>query len=146
MKILYHFVRKYPITCILIAAIWYLCFCTPPHTSLDNVAFIDKWVHSAMYLCTCSVMWIEYIRRHKKVVWNKALIFAWIAPIVMSGLIEILQATCTGGRRSGEWLDFVANTTGATLAAVICILAARYCAKRRMASDEDGNCKNGDRQ
>lgn len=47
----------------------------------------------------------------------------------MSGLIEILQATCTGGRRSGDWLDFAANTVGVTLAAVIGILAARYRAR-----------------
>jgi hypothetical protein len=33
----------------------------------------------------------------------------------MSGLIELAQAYCTGGRRSGEWLDFLANSTGATL-------------------------------
>ena len=44
---------------------------------------------------------------------------------MMSGVIELLQAYCTGGRRSGEWLDFAANATGATLALVIGILAAR---------------------
>ena len=34
----------------------------------------------------------------------------------MSGLIELLQAYCTGGRRSGDWMDFLANSVGATLA------------------------------
>ena len=93
------------------------------------MAFIDKWTHMVMYLGTCSVIWWEYLRRHEKVNWHKTLIWAWAGPILMSGLIELLQAHCTGGRRSGEWLDFAANATGATLALVIGILAARYLSK-----------------
>lgn len=54
---------------------------------------------------------------------------AWLAPVMMSGLIEILQENCTGGRRSGDWLDFAANATGVTLAAVIGILLARSRAR-----------------
>lgn len=49
----------------------------------------------------------------------------------MSGLIEILQATCTGGRRSGDWLDFAANTTGATIGVVTGILLAKCLATCR---------------
>jgi len=30
----------------------------------------------------------------------------------MGGLVEIVQATCTGGRRSGDWLDFAADAIG----------------------------------
>ena len=52
-----------------------------------------------------------------------------LAPILMSGVIELLQAYCTGGRRSGEWADFAANATGATLALLIGILLAKKCAK-----------------
>jgi hypothetical protein len=33
----------------LFALIWYLSFFTPPQTELDNVEFIDKWVHIIMY-------------------------------------------------------------------------------------------------
>ena len=57
------------------------------------------------------------------------LVFAWFLPVVMSGVIELLQAYCTGGRRSGDWLDFAANSTGATLTFIIGILVARYLAK-----------------
>ena len=129
MRYLKHLVTHYPFSCVLIAVIWYLCFFTPPETSLDNVAFIDKWTHIAMYLLTCTVIWEEYLRRHQRVEWRKVLLLAWVAPIAMSGLIEILQATCTGDRRSGEWLDFAANATGATLALVIGILRARHRAR-----------------
>ena len=56
--------------------------------------------------------------------------WAWLAPVLMSGLIELLQAYCTGGRRSGDWLAFAANALGVTLAAVIGILAVRSRARR----------------
>lgn len=48
---------------------------------------------------------------------------------MMSGLIEILQENCTGGRRSGDWLDFAANATGVTLATIIGILLAKSRAR-----------------
>lgn len=119
MEKIKHFTRHYPFSCLCIAAIWVLCFCTTPHTPLDNVRFIDKWVHILMYGGTCSVIWIEYLRRHSSVSLRRVLVWAWLAPVLMSGLIELLQAYCTGGRRSGDWLDFAANATGCTIAAII---------------------------
>lgn len=134
MKFNSNLLRKYPFSCICIAIIWILCFCTPPHTPLDNVAFIDKWTHITMYLGTCSVIWIEYLRGHKKVCRKRLFVWAWLAPVLMSGLIEILQAYCTGGRRSGDWLDFAANSTGATLAFAIG-LVYMSCRRKRRTSD-----------
>jgi hypothetical protein len=37
----------------------------------------------------------------------------------MGGLVELAQAYCTGGRRSGEWLDFLANSLGVCLGVLI---------------------------
>ena len=50
-------------------------------------------------------------------------------PIIMGGVIELLQEYCTGGHRSGDWLDFAADATGVTLAAVIGLLILRLSAK-----------------
>lgn len=130
MSISSRLIRTYPVSCLLLAAIWVLCFCTPPHTPLDNVAFIDKWTHIVMYASTCAAIWIEYLRTHKTLSRRRLFVWAWLAPVLMSGLIELLQAYCTGGRRSGDWLDFAANTAGATLAAVIGILVVKRRAKR----------------
>lgn len=124
-----HVARKYPLSCLFLAAIWILCFCYPPHTPLDDIAFIDKWTHIAMYAGTCTTIWIEYLRCHERTDRKRLFTWAWLAPVLMSGLIELLQAHCTGGRRSGDWLDFAANTAGATLAAVIGILLARWRAR-----------------
>jgi len=129
MKYLIHLATQYTISALLIAVIWILCFCTPPSTPLDKVSYIDKWTHVVMYMGTCTVIWIQYFRKHKQVDWPKALFLAWAAPILMSGIIELLQAYCTGGRRSGEWADFAANATGATLALLIGILLAKYRAR-----------------
>ena len=60
---------------------------------------------------------------------KKLFLLAWLAPIIMSGIIELLQAYCTGDRRSGEWLDFAANSIGATIGGAIGILLAKYRAR-----------------
>ena len=48
----------------------------------------------------------------------------------MSGIIELFQEYCTGGHRSGDWLDFAANATGVTIAALIGLLILRLSPKR----------------
>ena len=130
MKIIPLFIRKYPYSCVLIAAIWYLSlFFKAPKTPLDNVLLIDKWVHIVMYGSTFTVLWIEYIRQHQKPDFWKLLIWAFIAPIVMSGIIELLQEYCTEKRR-GDWLDLAANAIGVALAAIIGLILLRLRARR----------------
>lgn len=121
------FARKYPLSLLCILTIWYLSFFTPPHTELDNVKFIDKWVHIIMYGGTCSMVWLEYLRSHgKQISVKKLLLLAWLAPIAMSGAIELLQEYCTNGRRSGDWLDLAANAIGVTLAAIVGFVVAKF--------------------
>lgn len=125
----YRFLKRYPVSTVLFLVIWYLSFFTPPTTELDSVAFIDKWAHIAMYGGTCAVLWFEYLKKHGRADRMKLALWAWLAPIVMSGAIELLQAYCTGGRRSGDWLDLAANASGVTLAALIGFLAVRMRAR-----------------
>ena len=129
MKYLLHIITHYPLSCITIAVIWYLCLFLDVHVHVGHVKAIDKWTHTVMYLGTGLVIWFEYLRQHKETNWRRVTYLIWLAPIAMGGLLEILQANCTGGRRSGEWLDFAANSVGSTLAFVIGILVARYRAR-----------------
>lgn len=110
---------KFSIFCILL--IWVLCFMKVPEFEvMEDIPFVDKWTHIVMYAGTCGVIWIEYLRRHRTERNGKRLLmFAIVAPIIMSGIIEILQENCTGGNRGGDWLDFAANTLGVLLAAAI---------------------------
>lgn len=103
--------KKYPLSIFLIAIIWFLCMFTPPHTPLEHVPFIDKWTHLVMYGGFCLVIWFEYLRRHKTLCWRRLVIWALVAPVLMSGAVELAQAYCTANR-SGEWLDLVANSLG----------------------------------
>ncbi len=131
MKIIAQTIRRYPLTLLCIAAIWYLSFFTPPHTELEEVPFMDKWVHIAMYGGTWTVVWIEYLRSHTRLNGRKLFLWAWLLPIVMSGTIELLQAYCTGGRRSGDWFDLLANSVGVTLAFALGLLFRRVFFCRR---------------
>ena len=130
MKIIAFYVRKYKLSVICILLIWYLSvWFIPPHTPLDNVKFMDKWTHFIMYGGTCSVIWWEYLRSHVRLSWLRLFLLAWMAPVIMSGCIELVQTYCTTNR-AGEWLDFAANTTGCTIGAFIGIGMAHFMFKR----------------
>ena len=121
-----HLLRHYPISSFYLLIVWVLSLAPFfPETGLEDVPFIDKWTHLVMYGGTGITIWIEYLRRHPVIVWSKVILLAVIAPILMSGLLELLQAYCTFGHRSGEWLDFAANTLGVVLAAIVGIIIAR---------------------
>jgi VanZ family protein len=117
-----HLLRHYPLSLLCIAAVWYLSlFIVMPETPMDDVPFIDKWTHLVMYGGTTFVIWFEYLRCHEKAEGWKLFLLAWLAPILMSGLLELLQKNCTTTRQ-GEWLDFAANSLGATIGAAIGLL------------------------
>ena len=121
-----YLLRNYPLSLLCIALIWYLSLVIiVPETPLDGVAFIDKWTHLVMYGGTCSVIRLEYLRRHDRLCGWKLFLFAWLGPVLMGGLIELLQAHCTTNR-SGEWLDFWADTLGVTLAVGVGLLFRKY--------------------
>ena len=126
MQKLIQIVRKYPLSTCCIILIWILSF-VPffPETPLDDVMFIDKWTHLVMYGGTCFMIWTEYLRKHTSLDKGKLFCWAWLAPIIMSGMIELLQEYCTT-TRSGEWFDFAANSTGVTLAALFGMLLAYF--------------------
>lgn len=130
------FIGDYPLSLLLTVIIWVLCFINVPETPLENITLIDKWTHIAMYLVLGIVIFWESNRKRKRAMppvqeMKKAKVVLWtfVLPALMGGLIEILQANCTGGRRSGDWLDFAADSIGAALALAICMLPAKCRAR-----------------
>ena len=124
------FVRKYPFSVMCFAIIWVLSL-VPffPETPFDDVKFADKWAHIVMYGGSCCVLWLEYMRSHRRPDYGKLGLWAWVAPIVMGGVLELLQEYCTT-TRNGDWIDLAANATGVTLAAMIGLLAYAFRQRR----------------
>ena len=132
----FKFIGDYPLSLLLTVIIWVLCFINVPETPLENITLMDKWTHIAMYLVLGIVIFWESNRKRKRAMppvqeMKKAKVVLWtfVLPALMGGLIEILQANCTGGRRSGDWLDFAADSIGAALALAICMLPAKCRAR-----------------
>lgn len=119
--------KTYPLTLLTVAAICYLSFFTPPQTELDNISNIDKLVHTCMYGGLSIIIWWEYLRKHDTICWKRFIPISVVFPIMMSGIIELLQAYCTTNR-SGEWLDFAANSLGVVLA----FIAGNFVLRRIM--------------
>ncbi len=133
------YIRSYPLTALCLVLIMVLSFFSPPHTPLDKVAMIDKWTHLVMYGGTVGVFWMEYwrayYRRGARLSPVVLVVITIITPIVLGGIIELLQAYCTGGRRSGELADFIADTLGVLLGSLFGItliktLVHRLCNKK----------------
>ena len=123
-----NYFRKYPLAlltgCVIICL---SLFPIPEIPQAQDVPFMDKWTHMVMYGGLCLVIWYEYLKSHKQINTIKITFFGWFCPIVMSGLLELAQeylTTC----RSGEWMDLLANATGATRAYLIGVIAARRAA------------------
>ena len=112
--------KRYPFTLICIALIFILCFCHPTTIPLDmpNVLGLDKIAHFIMYLGTCGVMWTEYLLRHDRINYTRTLLFAVVAPIVLSGGIEWVQGAMTD-YRGADIYDFYANTFGVIVALIL---------------------------
>ena len=135
------FVRVYPLSTLCVLLIWMLSL-TPffPETPLDNVDFIDKYTHFIMYGGTCAVIWWEHLRHCRKESRRqgrqgacrpnlRALAVAMLCMVLLGGLMELLQAYATT-TRSGEWLDFWADSIGVLLGTALGLLLLLYYKNR----------------
>lgn len=109
--------KRYWLSLAILAAILYLSFFKPPVMSFEKVKNIDKLAHFLMYCGFCSVLWIEYLLTHSKVVTKRLFWGAVVAPVLFSGAVEIMQEFLTE-HRGGDWLDFLFNFLGVACAAL----------------------------
>ena len=123
-----YYIKKYPVSLVIILTVIYLSFFKPPTTDLNTIPNLDKVAHICMYFGLSGMLWLEVLRAHKRdhaPLWH-AWIGAFFCTVMFSGIVELLQEYCTT-YRGGDWLDFAANSTGAILASLIgyCILRPR---------------------
>ena len=115
-----YYIKKYPVSLVIILAVIYLSFFKPPTTDLGTIPNLDKVVHICMYFGMSGMLWLEFLRAHRRdrtPMWH-AWVGAFVCPVLFSGAVELLQAFCTT-YRGGDWLYFAANTTGAVLASLV---------------------------
>ena len=105
------FIRRYPLSLLVIAAILFLSLFNPPKTRLDSISFIDKIAHVCMYGGLEIVIWFEYLRHHTALNPIRMVLLGIIAPIALGGAMELAQALLTENR-SGDWMDLIADAVG----------------------------------
>lgn len=108
------------LTCVVIAV---LSLMPVQELHLENMELSDKWAHTLMYAGLTAVMLFD--TNYEKLKQGMVSLPLWlvIIPIAYGGLMEILQAYCTNGNRSGDWLDFIANSIGSVLVYALAWLA-----------------------
>lgn len=137
MKSIWKLCRDYPFSTLCIVVIWILCVIPIPETPLSEVSMIDKWTHLVMYGGLCTMIWTDRARLRLTCDRRGMVVYALLLPIVMGGVIELVQAYCTGGTRSGEWLDLAADSLGVLIGQPIGMLLAACHAKWRKGRAED---------
>ena len=125
-----NYLKKYPLSILIIGIILFLSFFNPPETPLNEVTNIDKVLHFIMYFGFCTVLWFEYFRSHAQSSAVRLILWAIIAPIVFSGLIEVGQQTLTP-TRAADWRDLLFNALGCLAAALFSMTVTRRVLGRR---------------
>lgn len=101
---------------LIIATVIYLSFFKPPSMEETRFPGLDKVAHVCMYAGMSGMLWLEFFKNHRRnMIPSHAWIGAVICPVLFSGAIELLQEYCTT-YRGGDWLDFLANSSGVLLA------------------------------
>ncbi|MES2567189.1 MAG: VanZ family protein [Bacteroidota bacterium] len=102
---------------LLAALLWtsiiFILCCTPgryiPTTNWLELLSFDKFVHAGIFfvlMCLWLMHWIHLNKLN-----TLTILFTAILVISYGGLLEIMQATVFS-QRSGDWLDFIANSFG----------------------------------
>lgn len=120
-----HYIKRYSLGLLVIAVITYLSLMHVPEIpEVEDVPLIDKWTHMVMYATLTLAIWIQYLKSHKQINKIKLSVIGIIVPITWGGLMELAQAYLTT-YRSGDWMDFVANSIGVLIAIVLGITFLR---------------------
>lgn len=102
---------------LLAAILWtliiFILCCTPgqyiPTTNWLELLSFDKFVHASIFF-TLAILWLIYLFKSNKQS-NTSMILSILLCIAYGGMLEIMQATIFSNR-SGDWLDFIANSFG----------------------------------
>ena len=107
------FIKNHALSLFLTAVIVFLSlFPFGPIELAADVPLADKWTHMLMYAVLSLALAWEFHRTNDRGSWLQFCAVVFVVPTILGGLLELAQAYCTD-YRSGEWLDFVADSIGA---------------------------------
>ena len=114
--------KNYPLSLICTLAITILSLAPigAPEVAQD-VPFFDKWAHFVMY---GGLSFLLFLESHKRPITLPLAISLLLYACLLGGLMELCQAYLTT-YRSGEWMDFLADSIGVLLGCVIALLAKK---------------------
>ncbi|MCR5819324.1 MAG: VanZ family protein [Bacteroidaceae bacterium] len=119
------FLRHYPLSVISTIAIWGLSlFPVSFPETVTGVPFYDKWGHFLMYGVFTLTVLCETLRERREI-WSSGYLWRLLSIVLMSGLLELLQAYATTNR-AGEWADLLANSTGVLIGTLIYFAVAKF--------------------
>lgn len=124
-------VKKWP--CSLVVSIVIIVLSTipvPDVPELEDVPFFDKWVHFVMYGGLSASIWFDKTVVSKDKMSGRVWTLLFVYPVVLGGLMELVQAYCTTCR-SGDWLDFYADAFGAAIGLILCMLINKTLGRKR---------------
>jgi VanZ family protein len=120
------FLRKYWLSIITVLVILVLSLMSAEPLPPQPMQNFDKLVHITMFFGLSSVIFFDSTSRLSFPTGVKQ-IFYWvfIFPVVLGGLIEIMQDSFTT-TRYGDWLDFLFNVIGSSFAFLITLIINRF--------------------
>lgn len=104
-------------TALVVVAILYLSLAPDPLPDQEKLFLFpgaDKVVHFIMYWGLSITFCFDFYRKSYAKSEQLAMRAAFIASVIMGGVIEILQANMALGR-SGDIVDFIADTAGVAI-------------------------------
>lgn len=125
--------RSYPMSIVVLSVLLYLSFFNPNETPLPVLEVSDKIIHFLMYFGTGSIFWLEWtlVHRRGRPSLGKGFVFCFVIPVMVGALTELGQEYLTECR-SGDWLDFVANLAGVSLAALFSYVAVMPFVRKKL--------------
>ena len=120
------FLKKYWITTTIILIVLILCFMDTTQLPKAPTINFDKFVHIVMFSGVSGVIFFDnslYLRfpiSNKRIFWG-----SFFFPVMLGGLIEIMQEKYLAPTRSGDWFDFLFDVVGTLIGLSIIILINR---------------------
>ena len=123
------FYKTYPCSMIMLVAVLVLSLWDTDGPKMNETLSREKIVCGSFYFFMTSIFWIEYLKHQgmRRIDLNWVWFPCIVAPILLSGTIEILQHYVFV-THSGELLDWICNCIGVAASAILWVV---FIARRR---------------